>query len=342
MGVEVAQLFTVDRTSSVADVFANTLGGFAGAVGGIVLGASAGALISNAAAAGLTDAAAFFPLLVATLVLCAGAWEPFDVTLDVGSVVPKLRLFFMDPVQFGMFSDEGLSLLQHLLFGSALVVWLKQVRVRSAVTVALAVGIVTAVACEGLQLFVSERMPGIWDAAVGVMGVVAGVAAGVDFWRSRRSPSAFRWCAGVVGLTAIGVAMQQLSPFVVVRGAVRPFQWMPFLNYYVLTTGQTVSHSAELLLAYIPLGFVLAVAIQRPWTRIVTVTLLALAIAAPVEYGQRFIGGRYPDVTDVGLSVAGAWLGTWLATRGWLLFSEQLALLSRSRSVIGAPVRAVK
>jgi len=71
-------------------------------------------------------------------------------------------------------------------------------------------------------------------------------------------------------------------------------------------------------------------------------TLLALAIAAPVEYGQRFIGGRFPDVTDVGLSVAGAWLGMWIATRGWLLFNEQLALLRPRRTVIGAPVRAVK
>ena len=71
-------------------------------------------------------------------------------------------------------------------------------------------------------------------------------------------------------------------------------------------------------------------------------SLYAGAIAAPVEYGQRFIGGRFPDVTDVGLSVAGAWLGMWIATRGWLLFNEQLALLRPRRTVIGAPVRAVK
>src|SRR5215831_17357408 len=88
--VEVAQLFTIDRVSSMADVLANTLGGAAGAIGGLIVGASAAATIANAAAAGLTDATAFFPFVVATLVLCAGAWEPFDVTLDVGSVVPKL------------------------------------------------------------------------------------------------------------------------------------------------------------------------------------------------------------------------------------------------------------
>ena len=335
--VEVAQLFTIDRVSSMADVFANALGGTAGAVTGLALGASAGALIANAAAAGLTEAPAFFPFVIAALLLCAGAWEPFDVTLDIGSIVPKLRLFLNDPVQFGMFNDEGIALLQHLLFASALVVWLKQVRVRSPLRVAAAIGVVVAVGCEAGQLFIAARMPGVWDAAVGVVGVLAGLGAGVDFWRSRRSPSPFRWCAGVFALTAMGVAMQQLSPFDILRDSVRPFQWMPFLNYYTLTTGQTVSHSAELLLSYLPLGFTVAVAVRKPWARFATVTALALTIAVPVEYLQRFIGGRFPDVTDIGLSVAGAWLGQWIATKGWTLFDEQLALFEHPLVTPGLP-----
>lgn len=335
--VEVAQLFTVDRISSMADVFANTIGGAAGAIAGLALGASAAALIENAAAAGFTDASAFFPFVVAAVVLCAGAWEPFDVTLDVGSIVPKVRLFLQDPVQFGMFNDEGIALLQHLLFAAALVVWLKQVRIRSSLRVAALVGVVAAIGCEAGQLFIAARMPGAWDAAVGVAGILAGLAAGVDFWRWRRSPNPFRWCAGVFALTAIGVAMQQLSPFDVLRGSVRPFQWMPFLNYYTLTTGQTVSHSAELLLSYLPLGFVLGVAMRKPWAGVFIVTALALTIAVPVEYLQRFIGGRYPDVTDIGLSVAGAWLGRWIAIGGWALFDEQLALLDRRPALPGVP-----
>jgi VanZ family protein len=335
--VEVAQLFTVDRVSSMADVLANTLGGLGGAVAGLALGASAGALIASAADAGLTEAPAFFPFVVAALLLCAGAWEPFDVTLDIGSVVPKLRLFLQDPMQFGMFSDEGIALLQHLLFAGALVVWLKQVRVRSSLRIAATIGVVAAIGCEAGQLFIAARMPGVWDAIVGVVGVVAGLGAGVDVWRSRRSPGLFRWCVGVFTLTAIGVVMQQLSPFDVLHGSVRPFQWMPFLNYYTLTTGQTVSHSAELLLSYLPLGFALALAVRKPWEGFVMVTALALTIAVPVEYLQRFIGGRFPDVTDIGLSVAGAWLGRWIATSGWALFDEQLALVNRRPAMPGLP-----
>jgi VanZ family protein len=334
--VEIAQLFTVDRISSMADVLANTLGGVAGAIAGVVVGAGAGALIANAAAAGLADVPAFFPFLVAALVLCAGAWEPFDVTLDVSSVFSKLRLFLHDPVQFGTFGEEGLALLEHLLFAGTLVVWLKQIRVRSSLRIAATIGVVTAIGCEAGQIFIAARMPGLWDAAVGVTGVLAGLAAGVDFWRTRRAPTVLRWSIGLVVFTAIGVAMQQLSPFDIVRTA-RPFQWMPFLNYYAFTTGQTVSHSAELLLSYLPLGFGLALAIGRPWSRFLTVTAIALVIAVPVEYLQQFIGGRFPDVTDIGLSVLGAWLGLWIATSGWALFTDQIEILSGRRVIAGAP-----
>jgi VanZ family protein len=337
MSVEVAQLFTVDRISSFADVFANTLGGLAGALAGFVLRASAGAFVSSAVDAGMADASAFYPLLLAALVLCAGAWEPFDITLDIGSVLPKCRAFVHDPVQFATFTDEGVSLLQHLLFTSALVMWLKQTRIRSAMKIAAVTGIVVTVGAESVQLFISARMPGVWDAGVGVAGALLGVAAGLDFWRSRRSPSTGRWCAGLVGLTAIGVAMQQLSPFEITHGAPKAFQWMPFLNYYAFTTSETVSHSAELLLSYIPLGFGLAVAMPTRGTRFATVMGVALAIAVPVEYLQRFIGGRFPDVTDIALSAAGAWIGMWAATRGWALFNEQIALLRRRRSPAGAP-----
>ena len=338
--VEFAQLFTADRVSSLADVLANTMGGFVGAIGGVVLGASAGTFVDTAAAAGLTDSPAFYPFLIAALLVCAGAWEPFDVTLDVGGTIAKLRMFFHDPLQFsGMFTDEGVSLLQHLLFGATLLVWLKQSRVRSAAQTAVFIGTIVAVGCEAAQLFISARMPGLWDAAVGVAGVLAGVAAGVDVWRTRRSPTPARWCLGVIGLTAVGVAVQQLSPFDFTHGHVRAFQWMPFRNYYDFTTGETVSHSAELLLGYFPLGFALASVLRNRATRVVAVSAVALAIAVPVEYLQRFLGSRFPDVTDIGMSVAGAWLGMWIATRGWSLFNTQIALLGRGRTVAGVSLR---
>ena len=329
--VETLQLFTVDRTSSVADVFANTIGGCMGAVAGILLSATAGTIVRAGAAVGLTSSPVLFPFVIASCVMLAGAWEPFDVTIDVGSVLPKLRLFIHHPLQFGPLTDEALSFLQHLVFTSTLVLWLADLRVRSAARIAAVAGVIVACAAEGSQLFIAARMPGLWDAAVSSAGALAGVPIGmaVSADRPRASLTRWQWCGALIALTAIGVALQQLSPFTL-NPAPRAFQWMPFRNYYDFTTSETVSHAAELLLAYFPMGFGLALAARSAAGRRAAVVATALAIAIPVEYLQRFIGGRFPDVTDIGMSLAGACLGAWTATRGWPLFAEEMATISRS------------
>jgi VanZ family protein len=217
-----------------------------------------------------------------------------------------------------------------MLFTSILMIWLREIGAKRAAVTAAFVGIGAAVGLEASQLFIAERMPGLRDAAIGVAGSLCGLAAGAAFPTIKRPAI---WCAGLFLATAIGAAMQQLSPFE--RTAeFRPFQWLPFFNYYSFTSGQTVSHSAELLLAYFPLGFGLALAIEHRRIRMIAVLLSALAIAAPVEYAQRFIGGRYPDVTDIALSVAGAWLGSWTATEGWRRFDAELALISPVRRCV--------
>ncbi|MCU1383997.1 MAG: hypothetical protein JWL71_2694 [Acidobacteria bacterium] len=324
--VETLQLFTLDRTSSVADVFANTAGAFAGAVVGTLLRSSAGTTLAALNESGLAKSATFYPMLIAALLVCATALEPFDVTLDVGSVVSKARGLLRDPWQGGAFTDEGLSFLQHLLFASTLAVWMQEARFNGAALGAAIVAAVVSVALEASQLFIGARMPGARDALVGVIGSLSGVLVSFALPTVRRPVF---WCAGVFVLTAIGVALQQLSPFSL-AGEAHAFQWVPFLNYYAFTTSETVSHSAELLLSYFPLGFAIAMAVRGQRAQLLAVIVAALLIAAPVEYLQTFIGARYPDVTDIALSVAGAWFGLWAATEGWRLFDEELALISRA------------
>jgi VanZ family protein len=258
-------------------------------------------------------------------VLCAAAWEPFDVTLDVGSVVPKARTFLHDPWQMGPLTDEILSWTQHLLFTSLLLIWLREIGAKRAALTACIVGVGAAIGLEAAQLFIAARMPGLWDATIGIAGSLSGLAVAAAFPKIKRPVA---WCVALFFATAIGAAMQQLSPFVLSNER-QPFQWLPFFNYYyAFTNSELVSHSAELMLAYFPLGFGVALTIQQRHRRTIVVLLLALAIAAPVEYAQRFIGGRYPDVTDIALSVAGAWLGLWTATEGWRRFDAERALTS--------------
>jgi VanZ family protein len=91
---------------------------------------------------------------------------------------------------------------------------------------------------------------------------------------------------------------------------------------------ETVSHSAELLLSYFPLGFAIALTIQHRVARLATAILAALLIAVPVASLQRFVGGRHPDMTDIALSGIGVWFGLWAATAGWRRFDAELARLS--------------
>ena len=329
IGVEALQLLTVDRTTSVSDVFANASGALLGAVVFVLLSTFIEGFLRTVSAAGIAAVPSFFPFIVATVVLFAAKLEPFDVTLDVGSVLPKARSFFADPIQLAVPTDECLSFLQHLLFTSTLVLWLEEIGVGAAKAVAGCVGVAVALGAEAGQVFIAARMPGLWDAGIGMAGALIGIPLAASFQKSTKSP---RWWAGVFALTMIGVALQQLSPFTPADD-VRPFQWIPFLNYYAFTSSETVSHSAELLLAYFPLGCAFALATRRRRKRFHVVLAAALLIAVPVEYMQRYIGGRFPDVTDIALSLAGAWLGAWTATQGWRLFDEQMALVSPARHV---------
>ena len=325
--VEALQLLTIDRTSSMSDVFANTAGALAGAVVAVLLSTFIEGFLRTVSAAGIASVPSFFPLVVATLVLVAGALEPLDVTIEVGSVVPKLREIIANPIRFGVPTDEGGSFLQHLLVSSTLFVWLQETRIGQPEIVAALTGSVVAFALEAGQVFIGARTPSLWDAGIGVSGALAGIPIGLAFLKSRKRPL---WWVGVFALTAIGVAMQQLSPFTPSETP-RSFQWIPFLNYYAFTTSETVSHSAELLLSYLPLGFAFALASRRRRKRLRVVLGAATVIAVPVEFLQQYVGGRFPDVTDIALSLAGAWLGAWIATGGWRLFDEQIALVSPQR-----------
>jgi len=334
-GVEALQLFTTDRVSSISDIIGNTAGTAIGAVGGIALRTTAATLLNTGAASGLIQSPAFYPFLASLVLLFAGAWEPFNPTLDVGSVVSKLRTLRHDPVQFSPLSDEGVSLMQHLIFSAALFVWLKEMRVRTAATVVAIGGVIAAVALEGSQIIIESRMPGLWDAAVGAIGALVGVPLGLAYSKRPYSPI---WPVALITATVVAAMMQQLNPFMLVTNP-RPFQWMPFLNYYEYTTAQTVSHSAELLLTYLPLGFGLALATWGTRSRWMFPLGAAFAIAVPVEYLQRFIGGHFPDVTDIAMSVAGSWIGAWTATRGWRLFAADVRVISSHPEVASSKAR---
>lgn len=70
------------------------------------------------------------------------------------------------------------------------------------------------------------------------------------------------------------------------------------------------------LIIYMPVGFLFASLVPgTPVTRIVFATLVGCALSLVMEFGQTFLPGRFPSLSDLGLntfgSLAGAFMWRW-------------------------------
>jgi VanZ family protein len=324
MSVETLQLFTRDRISSVSDVTTNTIGALIGALMIQSVRDVPTTALRFLKRRGFIDRPAFYAFLVAVIVVCLAQWEPFDVTIDVSSVYSKVKALRVDLWQYSGLNDEGVAFTQFALFGAAAYAWLQELGASSPAQLAMVLGIPLAFGLEASQIFIGSRMPGLEDALV--RG--AGVAVGVLLWSiGRQGRSRRGWVVLVVAATAVGAGMQMLNPFELATTP-NAVQWLPFMNYYEVTTFTTLSHALELVLIYFPLGFVIAR--MRPGTRRsswMIAIAITLAIAVPIEFLQRFVVGRFPDATDPTLSAIGGWLGAWAGTSGAAYFEATVARL---------------
>ncbi|HEX4347321.1 MAG TPA: VanZ family protein, partial [Vicinamibacterales bacterium] len=300
------------------DVTTDALGALLGAVAAAAAERASSRSIRALLRAHLIDVPTFYPVLLAFIVVCVASWEPFDVSIDVGTIVGKLKGLHHDIWQYSVLTDEGISIIHYALLAAAASAWLTALRARRAALIAVVTGVSLAFGLEASQLFITSRMPGLEDAAVSA----AGVGLGALLWTGgRRVHGRWGWVALIAVSTAIAAAMEMLSPFTF-TAQTNPFAWLPFESYYVHTTFDTLSHVIEIWLLYAPMGFAFASASRTRSRGGLAACLASLIIAVPVECGQHWMVGRYPDVTDIAMSVAGAWLGAWLATGGALMFAD--------------------
>jgi glycopeptide antibiotics resistance protein len=307
--VETTQLFTTDRVTSVNDLATNTFGTLAGATAAVAVRSATARAFTRLQRAGWTAVPEFQPLAVLSTLAVVTFWQPFDVTLDVGTVFGKVKALLADPLQFTGLRDEGLTFLVSALLSMSVAAYLKAIgRLRPALGGFLT-GVAACACLESSQLLITSRMPALWDLGVGV----AGSAAGVMFWTVRigRGAGILRWSVLAL-LTSGAAACLMLSPFQF-SSAYHSFGWFPFYGYYARTTFEALSHVIEQLALYFPLGFLAAHPGQPPRAMATSAALVTLAIAGPIEYLQGWVDGRYPDVTDVAIALLGTALGVWVA-----------------------------
>lgn len=307
--LEAAQVFTTDRVTSLSDVVANALGAFLGAVGAISFQGIARAGLDRLRAEGMADTRDLRPLVVSTTVLLIAFWQPFDATLDVSTVAGKVHALESDIWQFTGLRDEGTSIILAVFFSTTLAGYLSSLGESRVGRKAAVIGALFVCALEATQFIIGSRAPGLWDAAIAILGVAIGAA----IWTaSSRIFWPRLWLFVTAFATLSAAALQMLSPFEL-SPVYRTFGWFPFFGYYSHTTFETLSHVIELLLLYFPLAYWLSASPGSRGRALGAALLLTLAIAGPIEYLQGWVVGRYPDISDIGVSLAGAFIGYWAA-----------------------------
>jgi VanZ family protein len=330
VGVESFQLLTRDRTASLIDAAADTLGALIGAVATNGLRGRVRSAVDLAFDAGWLNADVLFPVIVAVIVVAIAACVPFDATLDVGMIVPKVRMLFRDPWQYSGLNDEGIAILQYALLAVAACMWIAQVDpLHAAIKGALA-AVAVAFALEAAQIVIMSRMPSLEDATVHAGGALLGAW----LWTIGRQRSLEPWWLGamVIG-TAVAVSIQAIGP-----SDTLPMQRVYerlFLRTYVRSAVPVLTHLMEVLVAYVPLGFVagqILTARMRDGAASFMAVLIASAIAVPIALVQAVRPGMLDSAWDIGAALAGAWLGAWAGTRGARAFSRAVRSWQDSRS----------
>lgn len=309
--IELLQLFTLDRTTSATDVVFNTAGASLGAAAAW-LGQGLLFAGSNRLRAEGMVVPELHPVIAAIVTVFVAWCQPFDVTLDVSTTIGKLRSLQADVWQFTGIRDEGTSIILGVFLATTLASYLSVLGERKPALKAASIAVALVAALETSQLIISSRMTSLCDLAVATLGIGIGIA----IWKASTIVLWPRlWLTVITLATALAAGLQMLRPFEFTP-AFHTMGLFPFLGYYSHTTFEALSHVVELMLLYFPLGFWLGSSDRSRARKLFWALGVTLLVALPIEYLQGWVVGRYPDITDVGISLCGAWVGVWAAGAG--------------------------
>jgi len=319
--VELCQLFTLDRTTSVTDLVTNTTG--------TLIGAFVASTVTLFMKQRLTDQRdhrkqaqwATFILLVAFVFIVLAELQPFDFTLDVGQVGSRIKALINNPVHFHMpLTNEGVTFLQFFLFGLSFSIYLKNKAIKNYMLKGGLYACLIGILLESAQMIVSSRMPDAQD----VLVIILGSTMGAFFLElNLANIPASIWSIAIILATGVAVGIQTLSPFKI-KPDFTTFNWFPFRPYYERTTFVALSNFIESLFSYFPMGFVLQFLHRKEKSFWLNIALITCTLSFIFELMQAKIVGRYPDITDVLGALIGAILGAKVYLDGWAVFKKWL------------------
>ena len=327
--VELLQLFTNDRTTSITDLLTNSAGAFIGAFFAFVLVEFFSKSISIARFQQFREDKYFFLVIITSIVVAVSALQPFDFTLDVGSVGSKIKSLIKNPVKFSdVLSDEGVAFIRLFFLGYVWSLWLKRLKVQYFYVIGLFFSSILGLFFEGCQIIVQSRMPNIQDALVIILASSCGAL--FSLFRLTNIPGKI-WAIAIILAIWISAGMQMLSPFQF-DNKHGGFNWVPFLAYYERTTFIALANFMESMLIYFPMGFILKYIYYRD-DRLISLIVfgaIGMIISLSLEFMQIWVAGRYADITDILGAIAGTVAGALVCWHWKMTFKTSFKLDSNN------------
>ncbi len=319
LNVEILQLLTRDRNTSVTDLASNTIGAALGGVVAYVTYSMFVLMMKSPAFRTIFNNRFYYLFILALLVIAASSLQPFDFTLDVGMVWSGIKDAFLHPPGMAAtLTDELVVGVRFFLFAIITCLWLRSIHFSLWPVAGILLSTTIGVCFELAQFIVVSRTPTIQDLAIIIIGCVAG---GLLTFIVPKNIHRLIWGGVIFILTVLGATLQTLSPFEV-RMEHMAMGMTPFLSYYNASTFTAMANFLEILITYIPVGFVIQYVISFKRSAFPVIVIVVGCIAYVLEYLQGWVVGRYPDITDVLGAVIGAVLAGSLCLRWSQVFLD--------------------
>ncbi len=317
--VEFLQLFSETRVTALTDWIWNTVGTVGGVGAGILSRGMLRNLRARPSLRKFLEAEYAYPALMFGLIVVVGFWEPFDFTLDVGSVLPKLREVLAHPFALDPSPDDILAFTRFAFFAYFACRLCRQVRPGSEYWGALC-------ACalgnflEFSQFIVASRMPEFNDALVLTAGVLLGFGCSyLPYFHRHR----IAWGIAFLGGYGAAIVFKDVFPlkWSPVSGG---FNWMPFLPYFQNTSFLSLSDFIEQIMTYFCLGVIPAYLSGGRRVVFLATLVFAFLVSAGIEDVQRFLPAHTADITDILGALVGVTISQFAITRGGSLYREYI------------------
>lgn len=347
--IEFLQLFIPARTSSLTDIFNNTLGA--------LIGASVSRFyhraISEKRALWMRTIASSQP---ATVILVAAfslqllaALFPFTVSITVSDLKDNLKqmnlvpfanhslgsLLFHHSTRLDLMPFNWFNFTENVLFwaGWGYVAgfcyssyWCLY---RNGARLAIVVAFLPGVLLEFAQLFIVSRHCDINDTISNWIGALSGMLLYSIFRRSHRASSSDSWqqMNGAVILYSLFVLFAGLQPFDFLSSfhhanpSIDPKRLIPFYSYFEYTNIWNIVDVAEAIIRFYPVGLYFSYRLIRrnySWKKTSwAVSASGLATGLLIEFSQTFSPTRVADITDALLYGIGGLLGSLSLRHMW-------------------------